>query len=165
MNPVAENMLRLRRQRGMTQAELAEKMAVTRQTISNWERSISRPDVETLGQLAVLLGVPVDQLIYPPEKRRRDWLSPLSPAFVPISLGIYFFLFLFGGAYLAVPLCSRLFGGGISEQFLYFLYWGLFLTVGFVALCTCLIAEMIAETKAQYSGGTTTIDVEDVRGE
>lgn len=41
MNPVAENMLRLRRHRGMTQAELAEKMAVTRQTISNWERGVS----------------------------------------------------------------------------------------------------------------------------
>ena len=148
MNPVAENMLRLRRHRGMTQAELAEKMAVTRQTISNWERGISRPDVEALGRLAALLEVPVDQLIYPPEKRRRVPLSPLSPSFVPISLGVYFLLFLFGGFYLAVPLCSRLFGGGISEQFLYFLYWGLFLTVGLIALCTCLIAETIAEAKS-----------------
>ena len=148
MNPVAENMLRLRRHRGMTQAELAEKMAVTRQTISNWERGISRPDVEALGRLAALLEVPVDQLIYPPEKRRRVPLSPLSPSFVPISLGVYLFLFVFGGAWLAVPICSRLFGGGISEQFLYFLYWGLFLAVGFVALCTCLIAETIAEAKS-----------------
>ena len=41
MNPVSKNMLRLRRQKGMTQAELAEKMAVTRQTISNWERGVS----------------------------------------------------------------------------------------------------------------------------
>ena len=160
MNPVSKNMLRLRRQKGMTQAELAEKMAVTRQTISNWERGISRPDVETLGRLAVLLEVPVDQLIYPPEKRRRVPLSPLSPSFVPISLGVYLFLFVFGGAYLAVPLCSRLFGGGISEQFLYFLYWGLFLTVGFIALCTCLIAEMISIAKAQYSSGSA--EIEDV---
>ena len=153
MNAVAENMLRLRRQKGMTHAKLAEKMAVTRQTISNWERGISRPDVETLGRLAVLLEVPVDQLIYPPEKRRRDHLFPLSPSFVPISLGAYLFLFIFGGAYLAVPLCSKLFGGGISEQFLYFLYWGLFLAAGFVALCTYLIAEMISIAKVRCFGG------------
>ena len=148
MNPVSENMLRLRRQKGMTQAELAEKMAVTRQTISNWERGISRPDVETLGRLAVLLEVPVDQLIYPPEKWHRLHFLPFSPVFFPLSLAIYLFLFVFGGAYLAVPLCSKLFGGGISEQFLYFLYWGLFLVVGFIALCTCLIAETITETKS-----------------
>ena len=67
------------------------------------------------------------------------------------------FLFVFGGAYLAVPLCSKLFGGGISEQFLYFLYWGLFLAVGFVALCTCLIAEMIAEAKS-FGGPAETED-------
>ena len=160
MNPVSKNMLRLRRQKGMTQAELAEKMAVTRQTISNWERGISRPDVETLGRLAVLLEVPVDQLIYPPEKWHRLHFLPFSPVFFPLSLAIYLFLFVFGGAYLAVPLCSKLFGGGISEQFLYFLYWGLFLTVGFIALCTCLIAEMISIAKAQYSSGSA--EIEDV---
>ncbi len=37
MNTVAENIKRLRNQKDMTQDELAEKMHVTRQTVSNWE--------------------------------------------------------------------------------------------------------------------------------
>ena len=74
MNPVSKNMLRLRRQKGMTQAELAEKMAVTRQTISNWEGGKSLPDIESLKSLAEVLEVPVEQLLYGEISPPRDKL-------------------------------------------------------------------------------------------
>lgn len=41
MAKVAKNLRRLRTDCGMTQAQLAEKMHVTRQAISNWENEVS----------------------------------------------------------------------------------------------------------------------------
>ena len=38
-----------RRQCGMTQSELADKMCVTRQTVSRWEAGTALPDVEKAG--------------------------------------------------------------------------------------------------------------------
>ena len=53
----------LRREKGMTQAELAEKMGVTDKAVSKWERDLSFPDVNTLPKLAELFGVTVDELL------------------------------------------------------------------------------------------------------
>lgn len=64
MNNVAKNIRKIRTSSGMTQEELAEKMFVTRQTISNWETGRSQPDVEALTTLAALLDVEVTELIY-----------------------------------------------------------------------------------------------------
>ena len=46
----------LRRQAGLTQAELAEKLSYSDKAVSKWERGESMPDVVTLMQLAELLG-------------------------------------------------------------------------------------------------------------
>lgn len=52
-----------RRQLGMTQAELAEKLNYTDKAISKWERGESVPDVMTLLQVAELFGVSLDELL------------------------------------------------------------------------------------------------------
>ena len=52
----------------MTQDELAEKLYVTRQTVSNYETGRSRPDVECLLQISEILGVEVQELLYGPEE-------------------------------------------------------------------------------------------------
>ena len=52
MNTVSKSIKRLRLQNNMTQDQLAEKMYVTRQTISNWETEKAQPDLETLTSLA-----------------------------------------------------------------------------------------------------------------
>ncbi len=49
--------------RGWSQDELAEKMYVSRQTISNWENDKSYPDLQSLLLLAGLFGVSLDQLV------------------------------------------------------------------------------------------------------
>ena len=64
MNDVAKNIRKIRDASGMTQEELAEKMFITRQTISNWENGKSQPDVETLSKLSELFSVEVTELIY-----------------------------------------------------------------------------------------------------
>lgn len=53
----------LRRQRGMTQRELAEKMQVSFQTISKWENGINLPDVTHLPKLAEIFGVRTDVIL------------------------------------------------------------------------------------------------------
>ena len=53
----------LRKERGMTQLELAEQMGVTDKAVSKWERDLSFPDVASLPRLAEVFGVSVDELM------------------------------------------------------------------------------------------------------
>lgn len=53
----------LRKAQGMTQLELAEKMAVTDKAVSKWERDLSCPDINSLPLLAQVLGVSVNDLL------------------------------------------------------------------------------------------------------
>ena len=53
----------LRRERGMTQEELGERLGVTNKTVSRWETGKYMPDVDKLLELAGLLGVSVNELL------------------------------------------------------------------------------------------------------
>ena len=53
----------LRKENGMTQLDLAEKMGVTDKAVSKWERDISCPDVNTIPKLAEVFGISVDELM------------------------------------------------------------------------------------------------------
>ena len=52
-----------RKELGMTQLELADKMGVTDKAVSKWERDLSCPDVSSLPKLAEILGLSVDELM------------------------------------------------------------------------------------------------------
>ena len=52
-----------RKAKGMTQAELAEKMNVTDKAVSKWERNFSCPDVNSLPRLAEILDISVEELL------------------------------------------------------------------------------------------------------
>ena len=66
MRDIGKNIRQLRTQKNMTQDELAEKLFVTRQTVSTYETGRSRPDVEMLAKIAEVLGTDVNTLIYGP---------------------------------------------------------------------------------------------------
>ena len=53
----------LRKEKGMTQLDLAREMGVTDKAVSKWERDLSFPDVASLPKLAEVLGVSVDELL------------------------------------------------------------------------------------------------------
>lgn len=53
----------LRKERGMTQLDLAEKMGVTDKAVSKWERDLSCPDVNTIPKLAEVFSISVDELM------------------------------------------------------------------------------------------------------
>ena len=81
----------LRKEKGMTQEELAEHMGISPQAVSKWENDQTCPDISALPKLSKLLGVTVDELlcgkeelpavrVLPPEQRKdmKDMLLRIT---------------------------------------------------------------------------------------
>lgn len=64
MNSFDKNLKHLRTQRNLKQEDLAERLNVTRQTVSGWETGRRQPDLDTLKKLAEALDVDLHELIY-----------------------------------------------------------------------------------------------------
>ncbi len=89
----------LRKEKGYTQKELAEKMNVTDKAVSKWERGVACPDIGSLARLAEVLGVSTDVLLNAKsedgaEKRENTTAQNVKKAFmialkaVPLAMGI-----------------------------------------------------------------------------
>lgn len=65
---VSEKIYTLRTQLGLSQEELAEKLGVSRQSVSKWETGQSVPDLEKIIKLSDLFGVSVDELVRAEER-------------------------------------------------------------------------------------------------
>lgn len=74
MRDIAKNIKNQRERRNLTQEDLAERLFVTRQTISNYETGRSRPDVEMLIKIADALETDPNSLLYglPGQEQRRS---------------------------------------------------------------------------------------------
>ena len=68
MNYFSENLLYYRKKRGMTQNDLARKVFVKRQTISNYEKNTRICDLDTLVLLSEALDISLDDLIKNPHQ-------------------------------------------------------------------------------------------------
>lgn len=64
---LSDNIKVFRKNRGLTQEELAIRVNVVRQTVSKWEKGLSVPDAELLQRLAEVLEVSVSDLLGAPE--------------------------------------------------------------------------------------------------
>ena len=64
---VSEKILQLRKANGFTQEELAEKLNVSRQSVSKWESGQSVPELEKLVALSEIFQVSTDHLLKPSE--------------------------------------------------------------------------------------------------
>lgn len=58
-----KNLLKLRKNAGLSQQALADRFHLSQQTIYKYENGHAEPDIETLKQLAIFFGVTVDYLI------------------------------------------------------------------------------------------------------
>lgn len=64
MNETIGNRIsKYRKEKGMTQEELAGKLGVSSQAVSKWENDASCPDISLLPQLCKLLGITTDELL------------------------------------------------------------------------------------------------------
>ncbi len=95
MMNVAERILTARKKAGLTQMEVANRVGVSFQAISNWERGVSMPDISNLEPLAKVLGMTVDDIICDPvitsiikneeipEEISPDQFNAVSPLLMP----------------------------------------------------------------------------------
>ena len=68
---LAEKIINLRKQKGWSQEELAEKLDVTRQSVSKWESAQSVPDIAKILQMSELFGVTTDYLLKDNEEQEN----------------------------------------------------------------------------------------------
>lgn len=92
MKSIGKTIASLRKNKGMTQNELAEKMNVTDKAVSKWERNLSCPDVNTISKLADILGVSVEELLNSKNKeyfnsKIKDLVNLIFKA-VALAMGI-----------------------------------------------------------------------------
>ena len=81
---LGSNLQYLRRQNGgMTQEKLAEKMNVSRQTVSRWETGEAYPEIEKLLELSRLFSITLDALLKEDMGAMEDYFSPVSIVTVP----------------------------------------------------------------------------------
>lgn len=60
---LGENLFQARKKKGLSQEAVAEKLGVSRQTISKWETDETLPDIRQAKKLAMLYGLTLDELI------------------------------------------------------------------------------------------------------
>lgn len=82
----------LRKQRGLTQEQLAQRLGISRQAVSRWELDESLPETANLLPLRDALGVSIDALLDPAQgpagpRPREEPSAPAAPASSAPALG------------------------------------------------------------------------------
>jgi len=93
MKSVNNNIKLLRKKSGMSQNELAEKIHVTRQTISNYETGKTNPDIEMLMLIAQVFEVDMNYIVAEPINAvasKKKWITLLCWILIWIGIGIIY---------------------------------------------------------------------------
>lgn len=138
----------LRKQSGLTQEELADKLFVSRTAISKWESGRGYPNIDSLKAIAKFFSVTVDELLSSNEaiclaeeenKQKASSFIDLLYGLLDISIALLLFLPLFGvtvnGKVQSVSLIAM-------SQIKVYLKIAYFLTVGIIALTGVLILAL-----------------------
>lgn len=73
---LGNNIAKFRKERGMTQDNLAELLSVSPQAVSKWENDVSYPDIEMLPKLANIFGISMDTLFSNPVTPETEFVEP-----------------------------------------------------------------------------------------
>ena len=60
---IGKKLIQFRKNKGLSQEELAEDVGVTRQTISNWELNETAPDLKQAQKLSEIFNISLDELV------------------------------------------------------------------------------------------------------
>lgn len=77
---LGETIQALRRQKNLTQEQLAERVGVSRQAVSKWELNNALPDTDKLVPLARALGVSAEELLGNADRLENDRAVPQEPS-------------------------------------------------------------------------------------
>ena len=105
-----EKLLSLRKNAGMSQDALAEKLGVTRQAVSKWEQGPAMPETKSIVQIAQVFGVTVDELVeYTPQENKNDLKSIFrrySATFYFVLYEIFTVIYMFALAHISIVVYS-----------------------------------------------------------
>ncbi len=79
MTQIGKRISELRKAKDMTQLELADKLSISFQAVSNWECGNSMPDIAKLPELAKIFGVSIDDILGYNNAVLHDVISSQSP--------------------------------------------------------------------------------------
>ena len=135
---LGEKIQKLRKQRGLSQEALAEKVTVTRQTISKWELGQSLPDLDFIAQLSDIFNVSSDYLIKDemtepdelPYKKRNYRLSERSKRII-----------------LVIVSAAALVAGCVDYFTSDSLSWSLIAAASIIAAWLMILPSLISRTK------------------
>ncbi len=134
---VAANISRLRKDSGMTQAELAERLNYSDKSVSKWERADALPDLSVTKQIADLFGVSVDFLL----KNHDEWnVTPPDEPVYTYDSDIITLVVMLGIFALSLLTFLILFFTGI-------VYWSVFVFATGAALITLLVLNNVWKKK------------------
>lgn len=90
---MGETISTLRREKGMTQKELADMLSITDKAVSKWERDMACPDTQTIPKLAEILGVSIEELMNAKPApasghKGADHLINIVLKAVPLAMGV-----------------------------------------------------------------------------
>lgn len=90
---IAEIISSRRKEKGMTQKELADLLNITDKAVSKWERGIACPDTQTIPKVAQILDLTIEELLVgessaPSGHKGAEYLIPLILKAVPLAMGI-----------------------------------------------------------------------------
>ena len=69
---IGNQIKQLRQRRGVTQEELADRLGVTPQAVSKWERGVATPDIAMLPEISAYFGVTIDELFALSDETRME---------------------------------------------------------------------------------------------
>lgn len=69
---IANRLLQLRKEKGLSQEQLAQELGISRQAVSKWERAEASPDTDNLIQLAKLYQISLDELLLTGNKEMKE---------------------------------------------------------------------------------------------
>ena len=92
MTSVGENIKNIRKKNNITQEELAEKLNVTRQAVSNWENGKSEPDIETLTNIAQIFDISIDELVDGIPKGIKELRGKKSHLYIGIGFTLFYII-------------------------------------------------------------------------
>ena len=78
--PMGEHLYSLRKSRGLSQAEVAEALNISRQVVSRWETGETAPSADNRRKLSQLYGIPVEVLMQPYQPKPGAPSEPAPPA-------------------------------------------------------------------------------------
>ena len=94
---LADRIQALRKTKGMSQEELADRLGVSRQAVSKWETGQSTPDLERVAGMSRLFEITVDELltgeapVLPAERKAGRWISAGFVLFCAAAAGLWAF--------------------------------------------------------------------------